>query len=392
MGLFMSIQSQGYSYKKYHMSTTKDYINAKEGFRKNPVHAHLLKVHPSDPFERGKIHGQVMQSQIETIYSKGELMLNELGSEIVEQVTILGESILQHSSKKLQTEMEGIAEGADVPLKTVRLMNALPAVLSNQMACNSVATKKNKQEITAVVSENMSANKEVETRPLQYATKMKRKVLKGKSIHNTLNSVSNFSTIRTKVFHPAQRSVDVAMSTRYAPGGSFYRFTSEILFEETEKAPTTVQVENESAKETYSMGHNLDFSGWGEGGEDYPFAQNQLILVREEESGMKTASFTFPGLVGMTEGMNSDGVSMSVLSHLYSEAKVHPQGEHIHFTFYDALSTSRSAKEFLGHVEQRTVASAIHLTGCDSTTAFSLEFSKHNQADNPGWDYAEIKD
>ena len=384
----MNINNSNFDYKIYQMN--------------DKTTCHFLAIHTSDPYERGKIYGTVLKIPIVNFYEKAEEICDKIEnhvrgihpqnidgpSEFIplhEWTSIeIGKQAIENSNNELIEELRGISDGAEVPFELALRVNAIPIAYAAFMACTAIAGRETeKGQIECVGTDNGSYSPqavcsfEFEGRESRRSEIIEKEFQRTRSPYLALNRVRE-STIRSKVFHPENQCVDIAMGAQLS---SYLRFDAKMLFEGDSHQPQPIDIEKHSVKGTYSLGHNLDF--------DLEVVNHQLIFVREHPNGMKTVSISFPGMLGITEGMNSEGLSLSVLTHVGTDNPPTEFGEHNHFTFYELLSKSKTAQEFIEELKERCLAAPMNLVVCDEKAAYSLEWTKRDP-EKTGWDFHRI--
>lgn len=379
----MTLESK-YEYRSYPMSE----FSAGEG---HEVRCDFLSIKTTNPYERGYIQGQLLQEKIRLIYDEGMEMVKKIcqyhmGTEVPDMKDS-ARQIINNSEKETIEELRGVAAGAHMPLDDILILNAIPIIFASFMGCTGLAARVTTSNTEGVSADNTPGDTVSFDSPYRRFREVRKAFNESKSYHSALESVNMRATIRSKVFDPANCSIDIAMGMQYAAVLPFHHFNREMLFGSDRTKPQEAAVSN-SAKSTFCLAHNVDFCG-GSTGVYNLFADTQLILVREHANGMKTVSLTFPGLIGINDGMNSQGVSISVLTQNMIRKPSYLDGEHNHFAHYELLSRSTTASIFKEGLKQRCLSAPMSLIGCDTLTAFSLEWYKDDDPSTKGWDYSQ---
>ncbi len=347
-----------------------------------------LAIRSTDPYEKGYIHGRAFATQISETAGLIDFVIQsstclisvtdpDTGKEttygeIKEHITQVETAIIDHASDEIKAELEGIAKGSGVPFETIAKMNAMPISYFFEMACTAIVARNQSDGIESLSVDNSAASKRDSNSP---ATTIETTLRSEASFFPALREVSKDNTARSKVFDPKSLSIDLSLPTgSMTPTLDFYHLPSDLLFGENFTAPSIR--EKHSTDDAFHLAHNLDFR----------FPSNHLILVREAGNGTKVCSLTFPGLIGVHEGMNSHGVAISTLTlEDITPMRENPEGYHNYFAFYETLCETTSQEAFLSKLETYSMAAPMNLIACDPNSACSLEW--HLSTKTPGWDH-----
>jgi|GEM_PF-3214205 len=330
----------------------------------------VLELDQNDPYARGMAHGVALKNEIHFIYNCVNRIIDAKmrSDEDKRNFQSAIDRIQQGMPLHLITEMQGIAQGAEVGMDEVFRMHAFLDIYAGQFGCSTLATvQKENEEIKKVISTNHFQS-EAGAGTCERFKKLQNTDYESTidSHKNAMKDVSIDETILSVVFNCNQNEIEVANSWQQT-AKTFYSYFS--FFDMPQKQNNEPEV---------LLSANLDWP--------WPVLAPYIVLIKYNPIDVDVdgnsvhkegfVNITFPGYIGVLRGMNEHGVA---LANCQSGSSKKTNGLPITFVFRTMIETAKSVESAKKVLKTLTPASSMNLTIAGKDGACVVEIDPNMQ-------------